>query len=160
MNFDKINGNLTAKDRVPVIGEMMASRWAYEALAVTQFKENLYNQPIYEYNRRSVQAEFKSIYLISEMLDILEYCQENYDSNEESVQKRVKSELELLQKEVKKELQIVGADQYRLDRLEPGSFDYSAAQDLKEFLETLQKFYNKRRNKAHDEKEAFPDRDH
>ncbi len=38
VQFDKLNPVFSSKSHVPWIGNVMASRWAYEALAVTQFK--------------------------------------------------------------------------------------------------------------------------
>lgn len=44
-SFDKINGILGGgPNSVPKIGEVMVSRWAYEALVVEQFKENDFKQ--------------------------------------------------------------------------------------------------------------------
>ena len=40
INFDKFNPNVGTPKRVPMMGEFMASRWAFEAYMVTQFKDN------------------------------------------------------------------------------------------------------------------------
>ena len=42
VKFDKLNPTLASQGSVPISGEVMASRWAFEALAVNQFKENAY----------------------------------------------------------------------------------------------------------------------
>jgi ABC transport system ATP-binding/permease protein len=47
-SFDKLNDLISTKGKVPVVADLMASRWAYEALAVHQFKNNSYGQPYYE----------------------------------------------------------------------------------------------------------------
>lgn len=144
VSFDKLNATLTTEDKVPIIGEVMASRWAYEALAVAQFRDNSYNRPLYELNRRASQSEYKSIYYIPELEKI---ANEALEGNEQS--------LALLRNEISKELQIVGAKQFDLNRLQPGQYDQAVVADLQTFLEALRKFYNKRRNKASDEKEAY-----
>ncbi|MDW3196515.1 MAG: ATP-binding cassette domain-containing protein [Cytophagales bacterium] len=146
VNFDKLNATLTTEDKVPIIGEVMASRWAYEALAVAQFKENSYNQSLYDYNRRSAQAEYKSIYYIPELEKIAEKALSS-DTPETS--------LALLNTEIGKELQVVGANAFDLNRLKAGQYNEAVHKDLKEFLDALRKFYNNRRNKASDEKEKF-----
>ncbi len=43
--------NLKEGPFVPVAGEIMVTRWAYEALLVEQFKENAYEKPIYPYDK-------------------------------------------------------------------------------------------------------------
>jgi hypothetical protein len=40
IDFSKMHNEIANDKTVPLIGDMMASRWAYEALAVTQFKDN------------------------------------------------------------------------------------------------------------------------
>ncbi len=43
--FDKLNNLISTKGKVPIVADMMASRWAYEAMAVYQFRNNSYQQP-------------------------------------------------------------------------------------------------------------------
>ena len=38
--FDKLNEIISTKGKVPIVADMMASRWAYEALVVDQFRNN------------------------------------------------------------------------------------------------------------------------
>ena len=42
--FDKLHPYFSSKSEAPAIGNVMASRWAYEALTVTQFKDNKYEK--------------------------------------------------------------------------------------------------------------------
>ena len=44
VKFDKLNPILAKQGGVPIVGEMMASRWAFEALAVNQFKANEFHK--------------------------------------------------------------------------------------------------------------------
>ncbi|MGC3948055.1 MAG: ATP-binding cassette domain-containing protein [Chryseolinea sp.] len=44
-SFDKLNDLISTKGKVPIVADLMASRWAYEALAVDQFKNNSYEKP-------------------------------------------------------------------------------------------------------------------
>jgi magnesium-transporting ATPase (P-type) len=48
VKFDKLNPNLASQGSVPLSGEIMASRWAFEALAVNQFKENKFEKMFYK----------------------------------------------------------------------------------------------------------------
>ena len=49
--FDKINRNLGNVEKVPWVAEIMPTRWTYEALMVTQFKDNEYDRLIYDMNK-------------------------------------------------------------------------------------------------------------
>jgi len=48
VQFDKLHYKFSSHIMVPVPGDLMASRWAYEALAVNQFVSNTYQKPLYE----------------------------------------------------------------------------------------------------------------
>ena len=44
---------------VPVIGDMIPSRWAFEALAVTQFSDNPYEAPLFEVQRERYRWQYE-----------------------------------------------------------------------------------------------------
>jgi hypothetical protein len=62
VKFDKLNPLLATQGGVPVIGEMMTSRWAFEALAVNQFKANEFEKQFYKYDKAIAEAEYKKTY--------------------------------------------------------------------------------------------------
>ncbi|MGQ9620252.1 MAG: ATP-binding cassette domain-containing protein, partial [Bacteroidales bacterium] len=78
--FDKLNRKISSVDKVPVVAELMPTRWTYEALMVTQFKDNRYNQfnesqygpTIYEYKKNLSMANYYSTKLIPSLLNALE----------------------------------------------------------------------------------------
>ena len=45
--FDKLNRTIGSVGRVPVIAEIMPTKWTYEALMVTQAKDNNYDKLVY-----------------------------------------------------------------------------------------------------------------
>jgi ABC-type multidrug transport system ATPase subunit len=57
--FDKLHPYFSSKSQVPVIGNVMASRWAYEAMTVTQFKDNEYEKIFFECNKEMSFANWK-----------------------------------------------------------------------------------------------------
>lgn len=64
VKFDKLHHSFARQDVVPVAGDLMASRWAYEALAVTQFKENDYQAPLFESEKTESNISFELQYLV------------------------------------------------------------------------------------------------
>ncbi|HXB39181.1 MAG TPA: ATP-binding cassette domain-containing protein [Bacteroidia bacterium] len=62
VKFDKLNPILAKQGGVPLVGEMMTSRWAFEALAVNQFKSNAYEKQFYKYDKAIAEAEYKKTY--------------------------------------------------------------------------------------------------
>ena len=49
----------------------MVSRWAYEALSVTQFKNNEYEKLFYQFDKLESLADYKQVYFIPELQKIL-----------------------------------------------------------------------------------------
>ena len=65
VKFEKLNPAITSQRNVPVAGEMMASRWAFEALAVDQFKNNAYEKQFYKYDEMKSFADFRKNYWVA-----------------------------------------------------------------------------------------------
>lgn len=64
VDFDNLNSLLTRRVYVPFIGDVMASRWAYEALAVTQYMDNRYEKNFFYAEMQLSRATFCSSFLI------------------------------------------------------------------------------------------------
>src|SRR5690606_25203014 len=75
--FDKLNPDLTPQDRVPVYGELMTSKWAFEAAMVQQFKSNRYEKLFYEIDKEIANAEYKTTYFLPELSMRLELVKNN-----------------------------------------------------------------------------------
>ncbi|MBL56643.1 MAG: ABC transporter [Flavobacteriales bacterium] len=65
VKFDKLNPSLSSQTVVPIAGEMMASRWAFEALAVNQFKENKFEKEYYSFDKAMSIANYKKNFWIA-----------------------------------------------------------------------------------------------
>jgi len=75
VKFDRLHrNNLSSYEYVPVIGDLMAARWSFEALAVEQFKNNKYERNLFKYEQGISQNNYYSGFLINEAL--------NHDLNE------------------------------------------------------------------------------
>lgn len=67
--------DLTPKSKtgnVPVIGDIIPSRWAFEALAVTSFSDNLYEKPFFELDKAKYQNLFFNAGYLYELQSQLE----------------------------------------------------------------------------------------
>ena len=79
-SFDKLNQKIGSVDKVPVIAELMPTRWTYEALMVSQFKDNKYNRfsdsqygkSVYNINKDKSIATYYSDHLIPHLISALE----------------------------------------------------------------------------------------
>src|SRR5690606_3936955 len=66
-SFDKLNDLISTKGKVPIVADMMASRWAYEALVVDQFINNRYEKPFYTFDKFESHADFRASYIANEL---------------------------------------------------------------------------------------------
>lgn len=70
IKFDELNSSLAKQSHVPFVGDIMASRWAYEALAVSQFKHNAYEKNFFHAEMMMSQNSFQRSFRIPQMEDI------------------------------------------------------------------------------------------
>jgi hypothetical protein len=57
--FDRLNNFYDNPEYVPIIGELMPSRWAYEAVAVHQFKGNRFSREFFDIDQVSFNASYE-----------------------------------------------------------------------------------------------------
>ena len=57
---------------VPLIGEIIPSRWAYEALAVTSYSDNAYEAPFFELDQKKYETQFYNFGYVNELQSQLE----------------------------------------------------------------------------------------
>ncbi len=152
--FDKLNPVISNPESIPVYGEIITARWAYEALAVQQFKENEFERDFYEYNKVLSQCDFRKNYWMKTIENKVTYCRRNY--NNPSCQIRVKKELELLRNELSLPLDAMGYFQYdKVDRLYLNRVTPEIFDNLEAFLGKLKTYYYKQYNHVNNQKDLL-----
>ncbi|HJX71667.1 MAG TPA: ABC transporter permease, partial [Bacteroidales bacterium] len=79
INFQNMNDKIKTEKYVPVIGDMMISRWVYEGLMVTQFKDNRFERNFYDEDQAISTASYIKSYLIPELRDLSNECFQNIE---------------------------------------------------------------------------------
>ena len=153
VKFDKLNPAIGNTATVPVVGDLMASRWAFEAAMVTQFKDNLYEREFYLFDKVMASSDYKKVYFIPEIETRLQYCLNNFKSTNQEVNDRVERNLSLIKREVSGELEENKQKLEKLDELSLGKFDSSTYEAITHYLDNLKKFYVNRYNSVDQEKE-------
>ncbi|HBE39741.1 MAG TPA: hypothetical protein DDW27_00765 [Bacteroidales bacterium] len=74
IQFDDLHKAFSRKIYVPVIGDVMTTRWAYEAITVEQFKNNRYEKPFFEYDMAVSQNSWKASFLIPRLRVKVQEC--------------------------------------------------------------------------------------
>lgn len=171
VKFDKLNPLITVHNSVPIWGEVMASRWAFEALAVNQFKNNKFERDYYLLDREMRVSEFKKNYWISALKSKLSTIQSALNSAD----KDISQDIELLKNELLEEFaenkKVKFKNAKAIEELTATSINEELINEIKEYLLVLNKqyiahynqFYEKRdeliskRNKTDEDKSAFID---
>lgn len=81
VKFDKLHKSVSSYKYVPFAGDMMTSRWMYEALVVTQYKNNKYEKHFFEVNKKISENMFKANFLIPELKSQLTKIEKSENSD-------------------------------------------------------------------------------
>ncbi len=172
--FDKLNNLISTKGKVPIVADLMASRWAYEAMAVYQFTNNEYEAPYYQYEKEEAKADFKSAYLADELKKRNRFVMENFESKNDSIKMLVQKDLLILRDNLKNEPYRPGFEKVNIDE-DFSSQKYSKAKGMMlegyfedyrthyqkiynqnvDLIEKKMSFYEKNGVKVNDEKNAY-----
>jgi ABC-type multidrug transport system ATPase subunit len=172
--FDKLNRNIGNVDKVPLIAEFMPTRWTYEALMVSQFKDNRYSKVEYTKDKETFymlqkeisQAEFNKIYKIKALrellgISILEQLPDTLNTNNdgnltERKQLNLSDNLELIKNELGKMVNTFNVSNFTyLTELSPYSFNQTIADSLYNYLDRLDKLLGKISNSASNKRDSF-----
>lgn len=120
VDFSDLNSKSTTGN-VPVIGDVIPSRWSFEALAVGSFCNNRYERPYFELDQRRYEALFYRDGLIEELESQMETMENKLQNGEKDVDKYV----DVVKKNLPKLYEVTGME-YK------GEFEYAP---VMEYLE-------------------------
>ncbi|MBP6333885.1 MAG: ATP-binding cassette domain-containing protein [Bacteroidia bacterium] len=154
VKFEKLNPLISNPAEVPLIGNVMASRWAFEALSIYQFQENQFQKDFYPMDAKMSEATFKKDWWLAVL-------RERTDKSERLIGRGVpsdsiKSILQLVYNELNKEQN----ENPRL-KLNPASLNVNGKQDMttvqamRKDIEQLKDFYIEQFNSSSELKETI-----
>ncbi|HYG02914.1 MAG TPA: ATP-binding cassette domain-containing protein [Chryseosolibacter sp.] len=148
--FDKLNDAISTKGKVPILADMMASRWAYEAMAVHQYMNNTFQQPYYGFDKVEAQSDFISSFLVDELTKKRKFISDNIESKDDSVRARMSADLGIIQTALSEEKYYTrGLNELKITTpWTLASFNADFNQKLESYLDGLRKFYQEAYNKA------------
>jgi hypothetical protein len=74
IKFDDLHTSISKKIYVPLVGDIMSTRWAYEALCVEQFKSNKYEKPFFRYDMAISQNDWYASFLVPALKQKVDNC--------------------------------------------------------------------------------------
>jgi ABC transport system ATP-binding/permease protein len=150
VKFENLNPKISAPDRIPIYGEIITARWAYEALATLQFIDNDYNVHFYLAEKKKSVAGFKSNYLLKNLQNKVNVIMQNYRNPEDP--ELIESHLALIRNELEKEYndrlvfktycdEIPTYKMMNLSHLVPGRLNDSILRYTDEYIKALSAAY-------------------
>jgi len=152
VKFDKLHRSLASYEYVPVIGDLMASRWAYEALVVEQFKNNAYEKIFYPTNEKISNVEYGFRFLIPELKNVVTETQINISANKNT--DATEQNLKLINNQIKYFRSNVPFVKTNLpEELNKSFLNDNTLNEIKNWLDELRFFYSKQNDTAVDVRE-------
>lgn len=149
VKFDKLHKRIASYQYVPVLGDMMPSRWAYEALAVNQFKNNEFEKHFFDVDKIKSQAAYITSFLIPQLVQKADLAVDGKPEEKENSLRILRHELTLFGNKYAKH-------QYsQMDLLTTEKYNLQVAADVKEHLQKVKSYYNKLYNKASSKRDGI-----
>ncbi len=160
VKFEKLNPVITSQSIVPIIGEVMASRWSFEALAVNQFIKNDYEKLFYSYDQQMSDANFKKNFWVPELKAKVGKFKEYLRNNDRYPPEEIENDLRTIRNEVGHENNILATidsvlvfddvEDFTLEGLNEDLLDYFST-----YLTAVNRYYVKQWNYNSDEKDRI-----
>lgn len=154
VRFDKLHPWFASEKSVPWIGNIMASRWAYEGLAVAQYTDNAYEREFYAFDQRMKVANWKKDLWVRDLQERSANVRRALAGRADG-QDDMAYDLALIRHELGRELRhIKGLRFDGLERLTPGRVDAAVLDELGAVLDLLTQHYRNVYREAERAKEA------
>lgn len=142
VKFDKLNKAISSYEVVPVIGDLMPSRWAYEAMAVKQFRDNEYMKNFFLIEQKKSETAYIGSYLVPALNNKIA----KLANADEATRNQI---IGLLHTEVSKINDRTPKQQFEdIDLLTPEKYNDDVQENLTSFLDKTAKLYQQKQNKA------------
>lgn len=154
VKFDKLNPSISSPSDIPFYGEIITSRWAYEALAVYQFMDNDYEEQFYPYDKVMSESDYKKNYWLKTLSNKLIFVKRHL--NNEERRDEVIQNLELIRNEI--ELELANNDKIEfnfLNKLYIDSLNNAIISELDGYFNQLNSYFIKKYNKANSLKDKL-----
>lgn len=168
-SFSKLNRNITRIDKVPLVAEVMPTRWTYEALMVSQFMDNRYSSMLidgkqetyYSLQKKISEADFNAAYRIPSTNKVIEQAVSEIRSDPSGKSlllngSDIESKLRLIRNELKQIENNSGITPFKYaDSLYPQYFKAGEGDSLLSYMRMAARILTLTSNKANEMKDRF-----
>lgn len=154
VRFDRLFPAIASQNSVPLIGNVMTSRWAYEAMAVHQFRNNDFTTQFFEVDQSRKYCGWKKDYWVKELTTKVNEVRKNLQSNTRT--ENFEYNLEILRNEILKEIKHNPSFQFEAaENLYPSKVTVGILNDAELALLEIEKFYIRAYNYANSQREEI-----
>ena len=147
VKYDQLNPEISSPTSIPWFGEIIASRWAYEALAVEQFKNNDFEKIFYPYNKLMSEATFKKDYWLKELENKLAFINRHYKDQDKIA--KTSYMFKLIRYELKKLINTNPNFNFaQIDELYIDKYNKQVIKNLESFFKEIRMYYISMYNNA------------
>lgn len=158
VKFDKLNPWFSSQSSVPWVGNIMASRWAFEALTVNQFKDNKFMKEYYKLEKLKSDYSWKKNYWADKMQEKVRICEKIIETGEGY--EELGYNLGLIKNELEKESKTNPEFSFAsMDRIQTDKIDQVVIKDLYTFIDHLKRSYRNKWNDTNSELDDMIPRD-
>lgn len=155
VNYNKLHKTISNPEYVPIIGDIMVSRWSYEALCVHQFTANSFEKEFFEYDKELSNSTYYASFLIPKLQIFLDESLKDITLNKQTPHTNhnlrvVQSEIELL----KRDYPIKNLAYPDTSLLNPSRVTTESINSTKELLSKVRTFFTNSFQNVSEKKDA------
>ncbi|MGF7140105.1 ATP-binding cassette domain-containing protein [Roseimarinus sediminis] len=140
VDFNKMHSSMSSYTQTPLIGDLMTSRWSYEALAVNQYKNNQYEKVLFDLEREKNDLNFRTYYWFPQVNDYLEsFLQAVEQADSAKIQRTQAILLQAFNELIQGDKQTAALPDAAIAAVVAGSLDRKDAAAVKAWLNSAQK---------------------
>ncbi|GAB4285996.1 MAG: ATP-binding cassette domain-containing protein [Marinilabiliales bacterium] len=156
VKFDKLHKSIVSHKYVSVLGDLMTSRWAYEALAVYQFKNNEFNKHFYDVRKKKSHTQYIGTFLIANLEDKLNTAFKNIQENKKDKAEETERYLRIIRNELKKLTKEPNVKEFEyINMLIPGKLDEKLYKETQKYFRDIKKKFTKLNTEARKEEDKI-----
>lgn len=140
VKFDKLNPDISTPNNIPWYGEIITARWAYEALAVKQYKDNKYTANFYIYEKLMSKADYRKNYWLPILKNKLNTSERYLSIPEKKTE--LAENLLLLRNELSiEDLEKIAIPFDQLNHLNPTDLNAEVIKATRDYFNKLNRYY-------------------
>ncbi len=153
VEYNKMHYSIKSDKYVPIIGDVMVSRWAFEAMMVTQYRDNKFEKNFWEIEKQIDKNHFYKAYYIPYLVELVNEIETNLEEKNNLL--KTFHDIEVLNNSLSELHQIIDNKSNYDESITTDSFNASVAVQLRNFLAYADDIFHKRYTIALKDKERL-----